>query len=283
MATINASDVKKLRDKTGAGIVDCKNALIKANGDFDAAERILKEMGLAAVAKRAGRIAEEGRAFTFIGSSAAGIMELSCETDFVARNEDFIAKGSSMIKVAVEKKKSIDDSELQGVATGLATTIKENIQLRRLEVLPISENEIVVDYIHGDSGKVGVLVKLKLGSTELKTHPKVQEFAKDLSLHAAAFNPTYLNESAVPQAYLQEQESIFKAQAAKMDKPENVLQGIVKGKVAKHLKEICFTDQPFVKDEKRSVSQVAKDLSKELSSLVELIDYRVYRAGEELA
>lgn len=283
MATINASDVKKLRDKTGAGIVDCKNALTKANGDFDAAERILKEMGLAAVAKRAGRIAEEGRAFTYIGGSAAGIMELSCETDFVARNEDFIAKGSSMIKDAVEHNKTIDDADLQGVTTGLATTIKENIQLRRLEILPVAQNELAVDYIHGESGKVGVLIKLQLGSDQLKTNPKVLEFAKDLSLHAAAFSPAYLNESAVPQSYLQEQESIFKAQAAKMDKPENVLQGIVKGKVAKHLKEICFSDQPFVKDEKRSVSQVAKDLSKEVGGVVELVAYRVYRAGEELA
>jgi elongation factor Ts len=283
MATINASDVKKLRDKTGAGIVDCKNALTKAEGDFDAAERILKEMGLAAVAKRAGRIAEEGRAFTYIGAKAAGIMELSCETDFVARNEDFVSKGSSMVQDAVENNKSSNDPELEAVVTGLATTIKENIQLRRLEVLPFGEKELVVDYIHGEAGKVGVLVKLALGSSSLRTDPKVLEFAKDLSLHAAAFNPAYLNESQVPKTYLQEQESIFKAQAAQMDKPENVLQGIVKGKVAKHLKEICFSDQPFVKDEKRSVSQVAKDLSKELGQGVELIDYRVYRAGEELA
>ncbi len=282
MAAINAADVKKLREKTGAGILECKNALTKADGDFAAAERILKEMGLAAVAKRASRVAEEGRAFTYVGAKAAGILEISCETDFVARNEDFAAKGKKLVTDAVELGKGADDPELLGVVTDLATTIKENMQLRRLEVLPLADDELAVDYIHGEAGKVGVIVKLKLSSPELKTNEKVLEYAKDLSLHAAAFNPAYLNEKAVPAQYLAEQESIFKAQAANMDKPENVIQGIIKGKIAKHLKEICFSDQPFVKDEKRSVTKVAEDLSKEIGGKVELVDYRVYRAGEEL-
>ena len=282
MATINAADVKRLREQTGAGIIDCKKALEKANGDFQAAERILKEMGLAAVAKRAGRTAEEGRAFTYLGAKAAGILELSCETDFVARNEDFIAKGNAVIQSAVEKGKDTNDPELQSVVTDLATTIKENIQLRRMEILPIASDEAYFDYIHGEAGKVGVLVGLRLSSDQLKTNSKVLEFGKDLTLHAAAFNPPYLNEAAVPKAYLDEQESIFRAQAQNMDKPENVLQGIIKGKLAKHLKEICFADQPFVKDDKRSVSKVAQDLGKEVGGTVELVTFRVYRAGEEL-
>ncbi|NCN05924.1 MAG: translation elongation factor Ts [Spirochaetales bacterium] len=282
MAEINASDVKKLREKTGAGIVDCKNALIKANGDFAGAERLLKEMGLAAVAKRAGRSAEEGRAFTYVGKSKAGIMELSCETDFVARNEEFTAKGTKMVTDAVELGKDANDPDLIAVATGLATTIKENIQLRRLETLEIGVNEMVADYIHGESGRVGVLVKLKVSSPELLNNAKVKEYAKDLTLHAAAFSPNYLDETKVPKAYMDEQESIFRAQAAQMDKPDNVMQGIIKGKLAKHLKEICFADQPFVKDEKRSVRKVAVDLGTELGGTIELVDYRVYRAGEEL-
>lgn len=282
MAVINAQDVKKLREKTGAGMMDCKNALEKADGNPEAAERILKEMGLAAVAKRAGKIAEEGRIFTFIGKNSAGILEISCETDFVARNAEFIAKGTQIVTEAVEHDLKADDPKLVDAVTDMATLIKENIQLRRLEIVPVTEREIAAQYIHGDSGKVGVLLKISVGDPALKTNESVLEFAKNLSLHAAAFSPAFLDEASVPADYLKEQESIFRVQAQALDKPENVLQGIVKGKLSKHLKEVCFTEQPFVKDEKRSVLQVAKDLSKEIGTPVALTFYRVYRAGEEL-
>ncbi|KGE73795.1 translation elongation factor Ts [Spirochaeta lutea] len=279
---INAADVKRLREKTGAGMMDCKKALVKADGDFDRAETILKEMGLAAVAKRADRSADEGRVFTYVSPRIAGIMELSCETDFVARNEQFAETGTGMIKDAVESNKNADDAGLQAKATELATTIKENIQLRRLEKMEADATEKIFDYIHGEAGSVGVLVKLRADKAALLSDEQVLTLGKDLTLHAAAFNPPYLNESKVESSYLAEQERIFQAQAANMDKPAQVIQGIVKGKLNKHLKEICFTEQGFVKDEKRSVAQVLKDLSKELGGTIELVDYRVYRAGEAL-
>ena len=130
---ISAENVKKLRVKTGAGIMDCKRALNDADGDFNRAEEILKELGLAAVAKRAGRATEEGRIFTAIDSASAGIMEISCETDFVARNEEFFRQGSELLKSAMERSLSAGDEELSGKIKELAATIKENILLRRLE------------------------------------------------------------------------------------------------------------------------------------------------------
>jgi elongation factor Ts len=239
-------------------------------------------MGLAAVAKRADRSAEEGRIFTYVAENKAGIMELSCETDFVARNAQFAQTGNEILKEAVEGQKVITDEGLLHGVTELATTIKENIQLRRLELMSAGANEKIFEYVHGEAGSVGVLIKLAADKPELLEKDDVLTYGKDLTLHAAAFNPTYLNDSEVDPTYIQEQERIFKAQAANMDKPEHVIQGIVKGKLNKHLKEICFADQGFVKDEKRSVAQVAKDLGKELGGTIELVAYRVYRAGEAL-
>lgn len=278
---VDAKDVKKLRDKTGSGIMDCKRALKEADGDFKRAEEILKELGLAAVAKRAGRSSKEGRIFTAVGAESAGIMEISCETDFVARNEAFAKTGTELVKTAVENSLSADDSGLAGKISELAATIKENITLRRLELVKLNSNQLVADYVHGDSGSLGVLVILELPSAALKTDKTVLALGKDLAMHAAAFNPLYLNPEAVESAYLMDQEKIFKAQAEQMDKPPHILEGIIKGKMKKHLKEICFTDQGFVKDEKRVVSQVLKDISETVGGEVKLVAYRVFRAGEE--
>lgn len=279
---ISAADVKKLRDKTGAGMMDCKKALAEANGDFDRAEEILKELGLAAVAKRSGRATEEGRVFTYVGPTETGILEISCETDFVARNEEFAATGAELVKDAVVNKLSADDEGLKKRVDELAATIKENMSVRRLEIVDLADNQMAVDYIHGEAGSLGVLVVLDVSDAAFKSNDSVLTLGKDLAMHAAAFNPLYLNEAAVEKSYIESQEKIFKAQAENMDKPENVIQGIIKGKMKKHLKEICFTEQGFVKDDKRSVNQVLADTGKELGGEIKLTNYLVYRAGEEL-
>jgi elongation factor Ts len=279
---ISAADVKKLREKTGAGMMDCKKALNEAGGDFDRAEEILKELGLAAVAKRSGRATEEGRVFTYVGDAGAGILEISCETDFVARNEEFAATGAELVKDAVEKNLSADDKGMNDRVAELAATIKENMSVRRLEKIALSDKQVALDYIHGDAGSLGVVVILDLSDASLKSIEAVLTLGKDLAMHAAAFSPLYLNEEAVDSAYLADQEKIFKAQAENMDKPENVIQGIIKGKLKKHLKEICFTEQGFVKDDKRSVTQVLSDTGKEVGGEIKLTKYVVFRAGEEL-
>jgi elongation factor Ts len=281
MVDIRAEDVKTLREKTGAGMMDCKKALTEAGGDFKKAEKILKELGLAAAAKRGGRATNEGRIFSKISSDRAGLLELSCETDFVARNQDFIKLGNDLTAKIIDKGIDPDAPELAAQVTDLISTIKENMSIRRAEVVAKGPNEHIVDYIHGE-GRIGVLIKAKADKPELFTNEKVKTFVFDCALHIAAYNPLFLAEKDVNPDYLKEQEEIFTKQAENLGKPANVLQGIIKGKLKKHLAEVCFLEQPFVKDDKRSVSKVAGDLGKEVGGTLTIEKFVYFRVGEEM-
>ncbi len=279
---IKATDVKKLREMTGAGMMDCKKALTEAGGDFKKAEKLLKELGLAAAAKRGGRATNEGRVFTLISGKKAGILEISCETDFVARNDTFVDLGKGMIADMVNNGVAADGPELAAKVQNAITTIKENMAVRRGKVIEADANEILTDYVHGDSGRIGVIVKIKTDKPELLSQEPVTSFAFDLALHVAAFRPQFLSAETIDEDYRAEQEEIFLAQARQLDKPENVLQGIAKGKMKKHLSGICLLEQGFVKDEKRSVSQVTKDLGKQVGGDVSVSGYVYYSVGEAL-
>jgi len=189
---INPLDVKKLRDKTGAGFGDCKDALEKAGGDFAAAEKVLKEKGLAQVAKRAGRAATEGRVFAVVAGNFAAVMEISCETDFVARNPDFVTTGQALLDKLAKAGAAAPDAAAQSALSDLAVKTKENLSIKTYKTLSVGAGETVVQYIHGD-GRIGVLVKVKVADAAKASDPKVSQFGFDLALHAAAFNPTYLN------------------------------------------------------------------------------------------
>jgi elongation factor Ts len=277
---IKAVDVKKLREKTGAGMMDCKKALTEAGGDFDKAEKILKELGLAAAAKRGGRATNEGRVFTSVTDKSAAILEISCETDFVARNDQFVELGNSIVSDMATSGKTAQDDAYATKVQDAITHIKENMAIRRGTTMPIGAGELVSDYIHGESGRIGVLVKIKaddalLGNDELK------QFAFDVALHVAAFRPQFLSAEKADAAYVKEQEEIFVTQAKALGKPENVTQGIAQGKLKKHLAEICLAEQGFVKEEKKSVSQVANELGKQLGGSVSVADFVYYMVGEE--
>lgn len=278
--SIKAADVKKLRDQTGAGMMECKKALTEANGDFGKAEKILKELGLAAAAKRSGRATNQGRISSYVGDKKASILELVCETDFVARNDDFVKLSNDLAKTIVDKELTEVNDELTDKVNTLMGTIKENMSLKRFSVMDIADDELVKEYIHGE-GSIGVLVKLKSDNPEVLKDAKIAEFVFDCALHIAAFNPTYLDRTAVSADYLAEQEGIFRKQAENMGKPEKVIEGIIKGKMNKHLSEICFLDQPFVKDDKQSVTKVMNALGKELGAKLSIVDYKYYRVGDE--
>jgi elongation factor Ts len=278
---IKAADVKKLRDKTGAGMMDCKKALTDAEGDFAKAERILKELGLAAAQKRAGRATNEGRVFTTVSGKKAGILELSCETDFVARNAQFVELGKSLIGELIESEAALESDEVQAKIKDAISTIKENMSARRYQVMKADDNEIIVDYVHGDSGNIGVLAKIAVDDASKTSSPAIKNFGFDIALHIAAFNPSYLSQDTVEDSYMKEQEEIFTKQAEGLGKPEKVIPGIVKGKLKKHLSEITLLNQPFVKDDKRSVSEVASDLGKEEATKVEVKDFVYFRVGED--
>lgn len=278
---VSTADIKKLREKTGAGMLDCRKALVEADGDLAGAEKIIKEWGKAVAQKRVGKATKEGRVFTKILDKSAGICEISCETDFVVRNKEFIQMGDDVVNAVAEKGLSEVTDDLKEKVEEAISKIKENMSLRRVASMTIAENEYVHDYIHGE-GKIGILIKLKLENAQLKDKDEVKEFANDCALHAAAFNPAYLSQDKVDDAYLKEQEEIFTVQAKNTGKPDNIVQGIAKGKLKKHLAQICFLDQPFVKNDKISVSQAAAETSKAAGGKIELIDYMYFQTGEEL-
>ena len=278
---IKATDVKKLREKTGAGMMDCKKALQESGGDFAKAEKILKELGLAAAAKRSDRATNEGRIFSSVKGNIGALLELTCETDFVAKNQDFINYGTDMVNYVVDNKLSEMDSTLEGKVKDALSHIKENITCKRFKYIEAADDELIVDYIHG-VGSIGVLVKIKASDKAAVANDAVKEFAFDCALHIAAFNPMYLNRDSVDRKYIQEQEEIFTTQAKNTGKPENIVAGIVKGKLNKHLSEICFLNQPFVKDDKQSVEAVMKAVGKEAGAELSIAEYIYYKTGEEI-
>jgi elongation factor Ts len=284
MAEISAGEVKRLREKTGAGMMECKNALVSTEGDFDKAEKLLKEKGLAALEKRSDRATNEGKVFVKInaGGSAAVLVELSSETDFVARNPDFIALGGAIADKALEKGWDAPNEELTGMVTGLATKIRENMGLKRLKLLRAGAGEYLTSYIHGD-GAIGVVVKLAADKPEALQKEEVKELAHNLALHVSWANPGALDRSRVDPAFVKENEEIFRKQMETDEslkgKPEKVLEGILAGKVSKFLKAFCLMDQAFVKDEKFTVAQVLDQAGKQAGAKIAVAEYAYFKVG----
>jgi elongation factor Ts len=279
---ISAADVKNLREKTGAGMMDCKNALVETNGDFDQAEKLLKEKGLAAVEKRADRATNEGRVFVKTQGSLAALVELATETDFVARNPEFSALGGVIVDRVLEKGFAEPNEELNGLVTELATKIRENMSLKRIKLVKAGANEYLTQYIHGD-GVIGVVVKLAADKPEALLSEEVKELAHDLALHVSWANPGALDRSKVDPAFIKETEDTFRKQMetdeSLKDKPEKVLEGILSGKVSKFLKSICLMDQGFIKDEKLSVSKVLDETGKRLGAKLSVAEYVYFKVG----
>jgi elongation factor Ts len=276
---IKATEVKKLREKTGAGMLDCKNALVKTEGDFDKAERLLKEQGLAAAVKKSDRVTNSGKIFAKILPSKGIMLELTSETDFVARNSMFLELGEALVAKVAAQNLTAPTEELTTMVNEAIGKIKENMQLRRIVTMPVAANEVLVEYVH--DGRIGVMLRFVFGDAKAKDLPHVKEILFDCALHAAAFAPLFLSKDKVSPAFLKEQEEIFTKQAEQLGKPANVTQGIVKGKVAKMLSEICLLEQPFVKDDKRKVAKVLEELSKEAGTTITIADYTYLKLGAE--
>jgi elongation factor Ts len=287
MADISAAEVKRLREKTGAGMMECKNALVSCEGHFDNAEKLLKEKGLAALEKRSDRATNEGKIFVKIASdgpngSAGVLVELASETDFVARNPDFIALGEAIAGQALEKGYTGPNDELAAMVTELATKIRENMSLKRLKTVKAGTNEYLTRYIHGD-GNIGVLVKCDSDKPEIFKNEEVKSFIFSLALHIAAFNPHALDRSNIDQGWIREQEDIFRKQMEQDEKlagkPANVLDGILKGKVNKYLSEICLLEQGYVKDEKLTVAQAVAECARQAGAKLNISNYVYFKVG----
>ncbi len=255
---ITAEQVKALREKTGAGMMDCKKVLTETNGDEEKAIELLRERGIAKAAKKSDRIAAEGLVTTYVteNGKVGVVVEVNAETDFVAKNEEFRNFVANVAKQVAEKnpatveellaQKSITDESktVQEVLTEKIATIGENMSIRRFE--RFETNGLVESYIHGD-GKIGVLVEMEGGNNNL---------AKDICMQIAAARPEYLDRNAVPQDRVDHEMEILKAQAMNEGKPEAVAEKIVQGRIGKFYGEICLVEQEFVKNPDQKINQL---------------------------
>ena len=258
MAQITAAIVKELRERTGAGMMDCKKALVATEGDMEKAIDFLREKGLSQAAKKAGRVAAEGAVVAFVSEDGktGAIVEVNCETDFVGKNENFQALAKSIAaKIVAENPADVEAllaSEMDGktvkdVVTEAIAKIGENISVRRFVRYESAEGT-VYSYIHG-GGKIGVLVDMKGGDAEL---------GKDVAMQVAAANPQYLNRNEVPAAELEHEKEILTEQARNEGKPENIIAKMVLGRINKYYKEVCLVDQEFIRDGDLTISRLLK-------------------------
>ena len=285
-----AADVKTLREMTGVGILDCKKALAETDGDMDKAVEFLREKGLAAAQKKAGRIAAEGMAYAEVFSDGAALVEVNAETDFVAKNEKFVEFVKDICYV-VGKWGPVDMETLMTLPyrkTGLTVqqalqemvlTIGENIQIRRFERY---DNGVTIAYNHM-GGRIGVLLNMDV-SAGLEENEKVIELGKDLAMQIAAMNPAFLDKSDVSQETLDKEKEIQLAQLAndpKMAaKPEKVKEGIVMGKLGKYYEENCLLQQAFVKENKISVENHVAQVAKQLGGKITVKAFTRFETGE---
>ena len=282
-----AKDVAALREKTGCGMMDCKKALTASNGDMDAAIDFLREKGLAAATKKAGRIAAEGMAYAYVDGSVGVAVEVNAETDFVAKNADFQAFVKTVAETVAAANPADMDALLAAEAVGAGMSVED---LRKEKVLTIGENikvrrfqrydGVVTAYIHM-GGKIAVLVKFDT-TAEIAAKDEFQEYAKNIAMQIAAINPLYLNSSVVPAEVIEHERKIATEQAASTGKPANVIEKMVEGKIKKYFKEVCLVDQEYVKESKLSVQQYTDSVAKELGAPIQIVEFVRFEKGEGL-
>jgi elongation factor Ts len=277
------SDIKYLRSKTEAGMQDCRRALAESEGDREAAERLLKEWGLAAVQKRADREAREGSVFIHEEGASAAMVELVCETDFVSRNDLFRKAGAEAARHAWAARLGAPDPKLAELAASLASVMKENIQARRVAFMAAGPSGLVVSYLHGE-GALGVLLRLGAGAGATAREARVLALAHDLALHIAAYRPLFLDEASIPAAYREERLALIRKEVeedpAAQAKSEAIREGMVAGRLRKHFAAICLLGHAFVKDEARTVAELLADFAAETGFAVTVEGFASFRAGE---
>ncbi len=267
---ITASLVKELRERTGAGMMDCKKALNDANGDIEVAIEVMRKSGAAKAAKKAGRIAAEGIISIKQNEGEIVILEVNCETDFVAKDENFLSFVDEILEVITKQDvtdvddllhKSINDQTIEEKIQQLTAKIGEKLSIRRFEKSKI--NKKVGTYLHGK--RIGVIVEIEGGDDNL---------AKDIAMHIAASKPLYVDSKEVSSSVLDKEKEIYIAQAQESGKPDDIIEKMVEGRLKKFVKEITLLGQPFVKDSEQSVEKILKSANAKVLSFIR------YEVGE---
>lgn len=273
MAKITAAQVKELRERTGAGMMDVKKALVKADGDMDKATDILRESGAAKAAKKSGRIAAEGLAAFDVEGNNAVLVEINSETDFVSSNDKFVKFVDDVTKAILAAKPAdleaamnvpLGEGTIASAETELTAVIGEKITLRRFTVLTKKDNEVFGAYKHNNGAIIAVTI----------LDGDNAEAAKNIAMHVAAINPEYLDKSQVPAEVLEHQTDVFTKETEKEGKPSKIIPKIVEGRMNKYLAEICLVDQPYVKDSDMTVAEYVKSVKSEVKNFVR------YEVGE---
>ena len=286
MAAITASMVKELREMTDAGMMECKKALVEADGDMDKAVDVLRTRGLAQAAKKAGRATNEGTIMTVVApdATAGAIVELNCETDFVGMNEKFKAYAEKIANAALSvnaedveavKSASIDGETVDEIMTDAIHTLGENMQLPRATTV---QAQGVATYIHG-GGKIGVLVTFNAEDIDTAS-AEFQTYGKDVAMQVAAASPVAANRESVPASVIEHEKGIYVAQAAESGKPEAIQHKIAEGRMEKFFKESCLTEQAFVKNPDQSINDYTAEVAKKLGGKIEVTGFVRWALGE---
>ena len=282
---VTAALVKELRERTGAGMMDCKKALVETDGDIEKAIDYLREKGIMKAQKKAGRIAAEGlvRVAFGEGNKTASIVEVNSETDFVAKNEEFIEFVEDLAKEVLVKgnmpmeqfmAEPFGEGTVQEALTAKVAKIGENLSIRRFA--KVEEDGVVyVGYTHG-GGRIGVIVGIKTDAAA----DEIAAVGKDVAMQVASMNPKFVNEDGVDPEYLENEKKILTEQVLNEGKKPEMVERIVAGKIKKELKEVCLLDQPFVKDGDVSVQQYVANAAKEIGKDMEVVSMIRYEVGE---
>mgnify|MGYP006294118019 CR=1 FL=1 len=282
MVEISAKQVKELRDITGISMMKCKKALIDAGGDVDAAVELLRKQGLKTAEKKKDREVKDGKVGIFSKDGNYSMVELSCETDFVARNEDFNKLLQEIGETLLEKGGQEDFSgmvlkdsgkKLEDAVKDAIAHIGENIQFRRGDVL---DGPVVGSYLHHNS-KIGVLVELS-GDPAAAEKEEVQEMVKDICQHIAFTSPLCMTSEEVPKEELNKEKEIFRDQVK--GKPDDIVEKILQGKLQKYFKEVCLAEQAFIKDDKKSIKQLVQEVADKTGADLALSRFLRYEVGK---
>jgi elongation factor Ts len=287
MANISASLVKELRDKTGAGMMDCKAALADTSGDIEAAVDWLRKKGLAKAAKKAGRIAAEGLIGLALAAKKGAVVEVNSETDFVARNDLFQGLVRMIAQVALDvgadveriKAAKVGDATVADALSSAISTIGENMTLRRAAELSVAQG-VVASYVHNSVteglGKIGVLVALKSTGKD----DELMALGRLVAMQVAASNPQAIDASGLDPAVIAREREVIADKARAQGKAEKVIDKIVESGLKTYYKEVCLLDQPYIHDPSKSISQALKEAEKKLGAAIEVTGFKRYALGE---
>lgn len=296
MCNINAVDVKKLRERTGVGMMECKKALTEANGNMDKAVEYLREKGLATAAKKAMRIAAEGlvNAYVDAGKKVGVLLEINCETDFVAMNTDF-QKLVQDITEMIAAKNPVDITALSTlpitaertigeIVTEMVQTLGENINIRRFVRYETNGMGAIHSYIHSDAltkGKEGVILECAVKNAASVTTSEFVSILNDLALQISAYKPEYIRREDVPVDILEREKAIYKAQAMNEGKPEAIAEKIMQGRIEKFYREVCLLEQPYLRDDSKSVNDILQEMNTKLGQEnISITRFTRYEKGE---